>query len=497
MSEKQGSYRNIMKATSLFGGVQIFNIIISIIRSKFIAILLGPAGMGISGLLTATTGLIGNMTEFGLGSSAVKNVSAANATNDSHKIGAVVSVLRRLVWITGLLGTVVTLCFAPLLSQLTFGNKDYTVAFVFLSITLLFIQLRSGQLVVLQGMRKLKYLAKSDFIGMIIGLVISVPIYYIWGIKGIVPAIIITAVSNLVLSSYFASKVKTIKVDVTKTMLKTEGVDMVRMGVMLSLSSFITLGASYVIRIFISRTGGVDQVGLYTAGFAIINTYVGLVFTAMGTDYYPRLSGVSHDNAKSAALINQQAEIAILILAPILAGFLVFIKWAVILLYSHKFLSVNGMIHWAVLGMFFKAASWAIGFILLAKGASRLFFWNELISNIYILILNIIGYNFFGLDGLGISFMIGYVLHLFQIYIVSNKKYQFKFENAFYKIFIIQFLLGLLCFITVKVGAAPWSYLTGSLFILLSVGYSYIELDKRLNIKHILVNLAGRIKKRE
>ncbi|MBA7553213.1 hypothetical protein ES705_45800 [subsurface metagenome] len=61
-------------------------------------------------------------------------------------------------------------------------------------------------------------------------------------------------------------------------------------------------------------------------------------------------------------------------MAPIIIIFLVFIKWIVIILYSNKFIAVDDMIHWAALGMLFKAASWAISFILLAKGASNLFF---------------------------------------------------------------------------------------------------------------------------
>jgi len=67
--------------------------------------------------------------------------------------------------------------------------------------------------------------------------------------------------------------------------------------------------------------GGVAQVGLYNAGFMIINTYVGLVFTAMATDYYPRLAGVANDVSKTNTTINQQIEIAIIILAPILTIF--------------------------------------------------------------------------------------------------------------------------------------------------------------------------------
>ena len=71
MSEEKASYRQIMKATSIFGGVQVINIIISIVRSKFVAVLLGPGGMGIYGLFISTTGLIEKITNLGLSTSAV------------------------------------------------------------------------------------------------------------------------------------------------------------------------------------------------------------------------------------------------------------------------------------------------------------------------------------------------------------------------------------------------------------------------------------------
>ena len=478
-----------MKATSIFGGVQVFNIIISIIRSKFIAILLGPTGMGIAGLLLSTLGLIGSITNFGLGTSAVRNVSFAASTGDTKQIRTTVTIVRRLFWITGLLGTVLTIILSPYLSELTFGNRDYTFAFVFIAVTLLLSQLSSGQLVILQGLRKLKYLAKADMAGMLVALFVSIPLYYKFGVKGIVPAIIISSFLTLFFSWYFASKVKITKINVGSTIFKSESKAMLTMGFMLGLSGIITVAASYIIKIFIGRTGGLDQVGLYSAGFAIINTYVGMIFTAMTTDYYPRLSEVSSDNIETKNVINSQAEIAILILAPILIGFLTFVDLAVIILYSSKFSGVNGMLHWAALGMFFKTVSWAIGFVFLAKGASKLFFWNELGGNIYILLLNILGYYFYGLNGLGLSFLIGYILFFFQVFLVAKKYYNFKIEKAIYKIFILQFLLGLLCFILVKISSTPYSYLYGILLLILSGSYSYFELDKRLDIRTMLNNL--------
>ena len=190
---------------------------------------------------------------------------------------------------------------------------------------------------------------------------------------------------TLFLSWYFSSKVKIQRVKVSKEILISEGGDMVRIGFFLSLSSLISMASSYVVRIFISHKGGVEQVGLYNAGFAIINTYVGMVFSAMVTDYFPRLSGIVNEPGKAKAIINQQAEVALLILAPILTFFLIFINWVVILLYSTRFLPVDSMIHWAALGIFFKAASWPIAYLIIAKGDSKLFFYSELAANIYML----------------------------------------------------------------------------------------------------------------
>lgn len=495
MSEQQTSYRQIMKATSIFGGVQVFTILISIVRSKFIAVLLGPAGMGIAGLLTSTANFIGGLTDFGLGTSAVRDVATANSTNNKIRISIVVIVLRRWVWVTGTIGVLVMLALSPWLSQITFGTRDYTLAFIWISISLLFNQVSKGQLVLLQGMRKLNYLAKANLTGSFLGLIITVPLYYRYSIDGIVPAIIISSIISLLLSWYFSRKVKIEPVKVSRIRTLAEGKNMLTMGFMISFSGLIAIGASYIVRLYISNAGGVEQVGLYTAGFAIINTYSGLVFKAMGTDYYPRLSAVAYSNKLCKQTINQQAEIAVLILAPILIAFIVFVKWVVIILYSDKFVAVDGMIHWAALGMFFKAASWAISFVFLAKGASRLFFWNELIGSFYIIGLNVLGYYTFGLTGLGISFMVVYLLYLIQVFVVSTIKYKFSFDVAFIRIFLIQLLMAIICFAVVTFMSQLISYIIGIVLIGLSTWFSYRELDKRIGIRTLLIKAISKYSK--
>ena len=100
---------------------------------------------------------------------------------------------------------------------------------------------------------------------------------------------------------------------------------MLKFGLMISLSGLLTLSVAYLLRIYISQLNGIEQVGLYSAGFTILNTYVGLIFSALGTDFFPRLSSVAQDNKLCKQLINQQSEITILIMAPILIIFIVLI----------------------------------------------------------------------------------------------------------------------------------------------------------------------------
>lgn len=481
----ENSYKQIIKATSIFGGVQVFNILIAIIRSKVIAILLGPAGMGIIGLLSSTTSLISSVSNFGLGISAVKDIANAFSTGDHKRVGFVASVFKRLVWLTGILGMIITLVMSSWLSEITFGNKNYTWSFILISVTLLLGQLNSGQLVILQGTRHLKWLAKANIYSSLLSLILTLPLYYLYGEKSIVPALIMTSLVSLIVSSFFSRKLNITNIKVSFSEIKIEGREMLKMGLILSISGLITVLSGHLVRIFISYYGNVTEVGLFNAGFSIISTYVGMVFTAMSTDYFPRLSLVAHDDVSSAKTVNEQAEIALLILGPILVAFMIFGNFAVQLLYSEEFIPITQMLIWSVLGMYFKAASWSMGFLFLAKGDSKNYFWNELFANIYMLLLNIAGYYFGGLEGLGISFLIGYILYYIQVYLIIKYLYGFKISREHIVFFSTMLAFGLSAFLLVKMAQPIYYYAIGSILIIVTLALSVKHLDRKL---HFLKN---------
>jgi len=486
------NYKETVKATSLFGGVELFNILIRIIRGKFIAVLLGPAGMGIVGLLNSTTELLSAFTNFGLQTSAVRNIAEANATGNSKQVFLVLSVLRKLVWYTGLFGTLICLFGASYFSQLTFGNSDYTYAFIILSVNILLVQLTHGQIALLQGLQKYKYLAKANIVGNTIGLFITVPLYYFWGIDAIIPVLLLTNVTTFILAIYYARKVNIKKVSVNLTDLKVVGGDMIKMGILISMSGLLATLSSYLVRIFISQTGGIDEVGLYNAGFTIINTYIGLVLTAMGTDYYPRLSKAASEKSFFLKTINEQAEIAILLIGPLVIAFIIFIKLIIFLLFSSKFLPIETMLLWAMSATLFKTMAWTLSYSLLAKGDSKVFFWSELSVLIYGFALNIGGYYYYGLSGLGVSFFIMYILYFVQLLFIVKIRYAFSFNSMAWRFFIIMGVF-LLFAVIVKFFMPNWiGYSIGTLLFLYLLRYSFMELDKRIGIKQLIINMIKR-----
>ena len=488
----QSSYRSIFKATSLFGGVQVYQILIQIIKSKFVAMLLGPAGVGIMGLYQSGLQLVQQVSSMGLAQSAVRDVSEANGSNDLHRIAKTVTVVRKLVWFTGLLGLIIIACCSPLLSKASFGNYDYTVPFIILSITLLLDQLSAGQRVVLQGLRRLKDLAKCTAFGVTFGLVTSVPLYYWLGIDGIIPTLILNSTCSLILSWLYSRKIKIEKVHVTPKQTLEQGKQMLVMGISMSLSGIFASVVSYAIRGFIQSNGGIEQVGLFQAGFVIMTTYVGMVMNAIGTDYYPRLAAINKDNTKCSEVVSQQGEIGAMILGPMLTLCLVFMPFVLQILYSDSFLAANEYVTWACLGMMLRFAAWVISYLFVAKAESRLFVKVELSANVYYLVFSLLGYKYFSLTGLGIAFALEYVVYFLQCYLIARKRYDFRFTSDFIKCYGIQLLLVIACLVIVMIFSGWVKYTLGCVVITISCFHGIKGLIQRMNLLYIVKNKIAR-----
>ena len=438
MDKSRGEYRGVFKATAILGSVQLFNILIAVVRNKCISILLGPVGMGIMGLLTSATGTIAGFTNLGITYSAIKNIASAYEKGDYTTLGKVLYVLQRCIWITGLLGAIICLLLCRQLSQWTFGNTDFTISFALLSISLFLTQLTNGNLLILKGCRNINYYAKANVLGNFLSLFITVPLYFWLGIDAIVPALILFSISTFLCAYFYRSRLRLVQIRTERGEFKEISKDILIAGIAFSAAEFFPLIASFYIRTFISNNGGLTDVGLFSAGFAILNGYVGMIFTAMSTDYIPRLSAVSDDDHQLELVINQQIEMSILLLFPLIVLFVIFGKLVTLILYSSQFYPMIEMIYWGGLGMLFKVPNWCFGCFLIPKRESKAYFCFSILSALFYLGMNMLLYRMWGVKGLGISFLLSHIFDASVSYWYINRKYQIN-----YKVRTILELLGM------------------------------------------------------
>lgn len=493
----RNSYGNILRSIGIFGGTKIFQIIIGLVRNKCIAILLGPVGMGISGILTSTTGMISAITGFGLHTSSVRDIAKAYETGDEQHIGEIKEVFRKLVWFTGILGSFITILFAPILSQLSFGNEEYTMAFRLVSIIVLLDQLCVGQTAIMQGTFHYKYMAESSLWGSIIGLLISVPLYYLWGESAIVPVIIIASLTHLLLSTYYSRKIYIKKAALSHQGIWKLGKGMLILGFAIALSSFVGTGQTYILRVSISRIGSISDVGLYTAGIAIVTQYINVLLQAMGSDYSPRLASVSDSNDLFIDVINRQIKLMLTIVTPLIVPFVVFIRPVTILLYSDKFLPIQGMIEWMMIGMFFRTVSWCLSYSMIARGESKQFFYNETLACLYGIIFTIVGFYYGSFTGIGVAFCVEYIVYTIQMFILCRNNFSFFFDRQAIRMGVLLFCVVLFSYIAIVFcNTLTMRYVVGSLFSITVMLISINQLNRLIPIKSIIKQILNKFIKK-
>lgn len=419
--QENGSYRSILKSTSLIGGASVLNILIGMVRTKFVAILLGPTGVGLLGMYDQITGMVSSVTGMGIASSGVRQVAEAVGTNDDVRIARTVITLRRVAWLTGTLGLLVMLVFCMPLSNLTFGNSYYAWPIAALGITLLTGAVAGGQRSIINGTRRIGDLAKISVIGAINGTVISIPCFYLWGQTGIVPSLILSAAVALVTSWWFSRRVPVKEIELPWRDSYGEALRLLSLGLSFMGAGLAAVLSGYLIRIVLLRQFGLADVGIYQAAFNLSGILVGFVLTAMGADYYPRLTAVAGDNASVHSMVNEQSQISILLSLPGLAAMMIFAPLVIQLFYSSSFGTAVPVLRWCIMGILGRVFSWPLGFVVVSKGKGKLY----LVTEVFASVLHLLGVfafiHLWGLKGAGIAFMALYVVYTVMMLLIMSR----------------------------------------------------------------------------
>lgn len=418
----QSTYQGILRATSLIGGASALNVLVGMVRTKVVAVLLGPAGVGLLAVYGQIVTLASTVAGMGIATSGVRQVAEAMGTGDEVLIARTVVTLRRTAWMTGLLGMAGLAALAIPVSRLTFASSDHAVAVGLLGLPVLFGSISAGQTCLLRGARRIADIARLTVVGALASTAVTLPCLYFWAFDGILPALVLGALASLGVSWLYARRIPVQATAMSWFDSWLVARDLLTLGLSLMVSGLVSTGATYFIQVLLVRRFGIDDAGLYQAAFSLSGALIGFVLGAMSADYYPRLTGAAGDGAAVRRMVNEQTQVSILLALPALAAMLVFSPLVVRLFFDRGFEAAVPILRWCVLGMLGRVLSWPLGFVLLARGRGRLFLATESAAA-GVHVVAVLGLSaMWGPEGAGLAFMALYVCYTVLMLLVMHSE---------------------------------------------------------------------------
>jgi len=351
------------------GGAQAVTLAMAFLRSKLIAVLIGPSGIGLMGVLGAFNSNVSNVAGWSLGTSAVRTVAGAAEPDKERKVAAVRTFGRRLAW-AGLFG--VLLLVLPV-GYLTFKSQDYALELLIAGLAVPCVVATGMWSALLQAGGHIGSMARTQMASSVVGLLIGLPFIYFFGSVGIALSILLAAAATAMVTWRAATKLSPpASVEPTAGDIR----ELVHLGVALQLGAVLGAISTYLVRVLILRSHGDDlaaglaDAGFYQAAFAVTGSLPGVIFSATSSDFYPRVAAAK-DEDEARRITEKQIQASLLLATPILMGLLTMGPLAVRLLYAQGFEPAVPLLGWFVWAIFLNLLGWPLGFWVIARRTKR------------------------------------------------------------------------------------------------------------------------------
>ena len=477
------SQRQIVRSSAIIGGSTVIQVSIGLVKTKIAAVLLGPAGIGLIGIYQNIMMLASTLAGCGVSQSGVRQLAM------SLDEPATLNLIRRTMWLAnlmlGIVGMILLWTLRDSISQWALGDIGYADNVGWLSCGVLISLMAGSQLGVLQGLRHIEDLAKITVISAIIGCVVGVTALYLIGEASILWIVLSPPAISCLVTSYYTPRLLRSKAKHDRQQIHKQWQAMFKLGLPIMFAALLPVITQLLVRSMVVNKIGIEASGYFQAAWVISVSYIGLVLGAMGSDYFPRLSGVIKNRKNARRLVNDQAEITLLLASPILLGMITFSPWIINLLYTESFAPSSRILQWQVLGDILKVSGFPMGFIVLALGRGGIFIVTQLTWCVMYLGAISLGITNYGLIMTGVGFFIAYVVQYLLITIVAFKLIGFRLDrrNIFFTL-VQLFLSGTILFFSYQSLVA--GLLAGILLTSVVSTYSFRRLDTLINVREWL-----------
>lgn len=342
----------MLKILVTVGALQVIAIVVGMLRAKVLALLLGPAGIGVISVIDQTVQLVAYVSAFSLPYTSVKFLSRAHsrAATDFQDTFSGLAQLLGLLSIVGAGLAVVVVLFAP--GALPSGARPYRFIVIPALAAVPAASLNSFFANTLAAAQRSRTSALWSFVGAIALAAAAVIGVSLAGVRGLywgnfVAVILVAVVFSVYLHRILHVSALRKRIDIRSTLRKNP--DVMPFAFVLYLTTFTTTAAYLVARVAILGAAGEVEAGLLQAAIALSGA-LGLALSPVNGLYLtPILNREIPRSAKLTAAAEFQTKLTLLI-GALAAPIVLFPQVLLVVLYSGAFVRVSSLVFLFVIG---------------------------------------------------------------------------------------------------------------------------------------------------
>lgn len=411
---------SLLVKTSFFNGIATFvKIIVGIVSTKVVAVLLGPSGVALLGNFNNVFGMLSTVSSGGINSGVIKYVAEYKGTS---KVKEIFRNSILLTIITSGITSLFILFFKDYFSNLVFYNLSFSWVFILLAISLPFITFRTLFVSVINGYKDFFKIIVTNIIFSFITLGITILLVWKYSLIGAVLAVIISALITafVIFIIFFISKWYQ-ELDLVPSFSKDAFIKLTKFSLMAFVSMFFVSFIQLILRKYIIANISIDTAGHWQAVTNVTELFISMFTMTLSIYFLPRFSEIM-DNLE----LKKEIKKAIFFISPFLILGLIVIyflrNFVILSLFSEKFLPMEPLFLFQLIGSYFKVISWVLGYVVMAKAMTKMFVFTEVFFGISYFFLFIFLTNIFGIIGATYAFALNYFLLLCFFIIYFRKK---------------------------------------------------------------------------
>ncbi|ERI94320.1 polysaccharide biosynthesis protein [Clostridiales bacterium oral taxon 876 str. F0540] len=478
-----------LKAFITMGTSSAFQVLLNLVKTKYIAIMLGTYGMGITSYINNIIGTITAYTNLGLNNGIIKEISANK--DEKEKINKIINSVYCLTSLVALVSVLILIIFPSLLNLKLINIDLKYVYFATIFIAVLSTTITMISTAIINGFSEIKFLGTVNVLSNIAALIINVIAIFYYGLSGAIFSIALTSLSTSLLFIYYVSR--SARINDIKLTYKISNVKFIMLkplfkyGAVVITTSLMTNYSMLFMRKIIINSLGIEYNGLFQSIWAMCNQYLSLVLSSLGVYYLPTLCSKRNNN-EIIEEINSTLSLILKVVLPIIIMVTLFRNLAMNVLYSHEFNTASKYIPIFLIADYFKVIFWTLSMPIYSLPNFKLQIISEILYDLIMILMPLLLINKLGMFSIGLGYLISQIILVIFILISFKKIISLKINRKNKKLILSS--IGVLLIITTAV------YVLGNIQVIILACFLLIFWAK-LNIsKSELNEIINTLKKR-